>query len=211
MSESAEAVPPGRGAPGRRPGRGRPEATDHASIERAAFRLFADRGFEGTTLDDIADAVGVSRRTLFRYYSSKNDIPWGRFDGTLAEFRRLLEATPEEVPLWAAVHRGVRGFNDFPAAADPPHETRMRLILHTPALQAHSVLRYAQWREVIAGYVGSRRGLPADALLPQAVAHVALAVSVSAYERWLRDTAQDLLALVDDAAGVLQDVLADNG
>src|SRR6478752_5661725 len=72
------------------PGPGRPEATSHAEIEQAAFRLFAERGFDGTTLGDIAAAVGVSRRTLFRYYPSKNDIPWGQFDRTLESFRRIL-------------------------------------------------------------------------------------------------------------------------
>src|SRR4051812_46013561 len=64
----------------RRPLAGRPEATSHAEIEQAAFRLFGVRGFDGTTLNDIAAAVGVSRRTLFRYFRSKNDIPWGQFD-----------------------------------------------------------------------------------------------------------------------------------
>lgn len=59
----------------RRSSVGRPEATSHAAIEEAAFALFAERGFEATTIDDIARAVGVSRRTLFRYYPSKNDIP----------------------------------------------------------------------------------------------------------------------------------------
>jgi len=54
---------------------GRPEATSHAAIEQAAFRLFGDSGFDATTLDAIAAEVGVGRRTLFRYYASKNDIP----------------------------------------------------------------------------------------------------------------------------------------
>src|SRR4051812_7526351 len=86
----------------RRRGAGRPEATSHAEIEQAAFRLFAERGFDQTTLDAIAEAVGVSRRTLFRYYASKNDIPWGQFDRTLGDFRRLLDEQPPELPLWEA-------------------------------------------------------------------------------------------------------------
>jgi AcrR family transcriptional regulator len=43
-----------------------PEGT-HAKIERAAFRLFSERDFAGTTLDDIAAEVGVGRRTVTRY------------------------------------------------------------------------------------------------------------------------------------------------
>ena len=67
--------------------RGRPVATTHGEIEQAAFRLFAERGFERTTLDAIATETGIGRRTLFRYFESKNDIPWGRFDRTLDGFR----------------------------------------------------------------------------------------------------------------------------
>src|SRR5215213_2120704 len=74
--------------PGGRPGSalGRPPATTHAAIERTAFALFERQGFEATTLDDIAAALGVGRRTLFRYYPSKNDILWGRFDASLRHF-----------------------------------------------------------------------------------------------------------------------------
>src|SRR6201991_1943642 len=117
--------------------RGRPVATSHAEIERAAFGLFAERGFDAVTMADIAAEVGVGRRTLFRYFESKNDIPWGQFDRTLDGFRAILAEMPEGMPLHEAVQRGVRRFNEFPADAQPDHRDRMRLILQTPALQAH--------------------------------------------------------------------------
>lgn len=186
------------------PLRGRPVATTHAEIEQVAFQLFADRGFEATTLDDIAEAVGVSRRTLFRYFDSKNDIPWGQFDRTLVDFRALLDAMPEDLPLHEAVFRGVVAFNEFPKDAEPPHRDRMRLILETPALQAHSVLRYRQWREVISDYVARRRGLAAADLLPQMVGQLSLALALTAYERWLADpdsTVPELLRAALDCLG----------
>ena len=111
--------------------RGRPEATSHAHIEQVAFTLFAERGFARTTLDAIAEGVGVGRRTLFRYYRSKNDIPWGQFDRTLDHFRALLAAQPAELSTHEAVHRAVVEFNRFPEDAHPPHRERMRLILTT--------------------------------------------------------------------------------
>lgn len=194
-------------APKRAP-RGRPVATTHGEIEQAAFRMFAQRGFEATTLDDIAAAVGVSRRTLFRYFGSKNDIPWGQFDRTLADFREILEAMPEDVPLHEAVFRGVVTFNEFPEDAEPPHRDRMRLILETPALQAHSVLRYREWRQVICDYVARRRGLDPGDLLPQTVGHVSLALALTAYERWLERpdrTVPELLREARDALGGLFD------
>lgn len=59
---------------------GRPPTTTHAEIERVALGLFAERGFETTTVDEIAAVSGVGGRTLFRYFKSKNDIAWGDFD-----------------------------------------------------------------------------------------------------------------------------------
>jgi TetR/AcrR family transcriptional regulator, regulator of mycofactocin system len=180
------------------PRQGRPPATDHASIERAAFALFAERGFEATTLDDIAAAAGVGRRTLFRYYASKNDIPWGQFDQSLVGLRAHLEATPLSVPVYQAVHDAVLAFNRFEPEAIAQHRQRMRLLLTTPALQAHSVLRYAQWRETITGFVAARLGLAETDLLPRTIGQVTLAISLSAYEFWLeRD--EPLERLLDSA------------
>jgi len=188
---------------------GRPEATTHAAIEQAAFKLFAERGFDATTLDAIAEAVGVGRRTLFRYFASKNDIPWGQFDRTLDGFRELLAGMPTDLPLHVAVHRGVLGFNEFPDDAEPPHRERMRLILKTPALQAHSVLRYAQWRAVIAEYVADRLDLRPDDLLPRTVGQVSLALALSAYETWLEQPDASLPDLLESAMAALEDYLRD--
>jgi len=186
---------------------GRPGVTTHAAIEQAAFRLFARSGFEGTTLDAIAREVGIGRRTLFRYYQSKNDIPWGQFDRTLAEFRRILAQMPERLPIHEAVHEGVLAFNRFGDDARPPHRDRMRLILHTPALQAHSVLRYANWRAVIAEYVARRSGLEARDLLPQTVGQVSLALALTAYDAWLVDPGASLERLLDESMASLRSYL----
>ena len=182
-------------------------ATTHGEIEQAAFRLFADRGFEATTLDDIAREVGVSRRTLFRYFDSKNDIPWGQFDRTLERFRALLDATPAELPLSEAVFRGVVAFNEFPDDAQPPHRDRMRLILETPTLQAHSVLRYGQWRAVISEYVARRTGTAENALLPQMVGQVSLALALTAYERWLAEPATTVPDMLRESLADLRSFL----
>lgn len=186
---------------------GRPEVTTHAEIEQVAFRLFRRHGFDGTTLDAIAVKVGVSRRTLFRYFSSKNDIPWGQFDRTLEGFRAILDSMPADLPLHEAVHRGVVAFNEFPANARPTHRERMQLLLETPALRAHSMLRYGEWRAVIAEFVALRRGLAASDLLPQVVSQVSLALALAAYDEWLRDPAASLPTLLDAAMESLQGYL----
>ena len=186
---------------------GRPPATSHAEIERAAFRLFALRGFDGTTLDAIAGEVGISRRTLLRYFDSKNDIPWGRFAETLDGLRTTLAAMPADLPLYEAVHAAVLAFNRFDLDAHPSHRERMQLILRTPTLQAHSVLRYGEWRRVIAEYVALRLELRADDLLPRTVGQVSLALTLSAYTHWLDHPDLALHDLLDMTMAGLRDYL----
>lgn len=196
--------------PVRAAARGRPEATSHAEIEQVAFRLFAQHGFARTTLEAIASEVGVGRRTLFRYYQSKNDIPWGQFERTLDHFRDLLAEQPATAPVHEGVHRAVVEFNRFSNDAHPPHHERMRLILTTAELQAHSVLRYSEWRRVIAEHVAARTSTDADALLPQVAGHVSLALSLSAYEQWLKQpkpNAASLLETIDQAMSALRSYL----
>ena len=172
--------------------------TSRAELEQTAFVLFAERGFEQTTVDEIAAAAGIGRRTFFRYFPSKNDVPWGAFEAELDRMRVRLKACPPEVPLMDAIRLALIDFNRVAPAQVPLHRRRMELILRVPALQAHSTLRYAAWRQVIAGFVAERTGLAADALLPQAIAHAMLGVAVAAYEHWLDDVSADLGALLDD-------------
>lgn len=190
-----------------RPAVGRPPVTSHAAIEAAAFELFATQGFDETTLDDIASRLGVGRRTLFRYFSSKNDIPWGQFDSSLQRLNRTLNASPDEVPLFEAINRAVVDFNRLDDIEIPQHRQRMRLILHTPTLQAHSALRYEQWRAVIAEYVAARRGVAANSLIPRLAGHVALASALTAYEQWLESDVQTLEQLLVESASALRSIL----
>lgn len=194
-------------APARPSARGRPEATTHSAIEQAAFTLFAEHGFAGTTMEAIASEVGIGKRTIFRYYPSKNDIPWGQFGRTLEDFRDVLDSFPDDMPVHEAVHRGVVEFNRFPADARPSHRDRMRLILTTPELRAHSVHQYARWREVIADYVARRTSAePAD-FAPRMAGQVSLALALTAYEVWLDDESADLLAILTEAMTELRSYL----
>ncbi|MEQ6900418.1 mycofactocin system transcriptional regulator [Nocardioides sp. YIM 152588] len=189
--------------------RGRPEATSHTAIEQAAFRLFARRGFSATTLEEIAAEVGVGKRTLFRYYPSKNDIPWGQFQRTLDDLRATLAAMPADLPVHEAVHRAVLEFNRFPPDAEPGHRDRMRLILTTPELQAHSVHQYAAWRGVIAEFVARRRGCAPTDVAARLAGHVSLALAITAYEVWLDDEAADLAEVLGRTLGELERYLAE--
>jgi TetR/AcrR family transcriptional regulator, regulator of mycofactocin system len=178
---------------------GRRRITSRAELEQVAFDLFDRQGFERTTIDDIASAARIGRRTFFRYFPSKNDVAWGDFDAELARMRRRLSAAPEGAPLMEAIRHAVVDFNRVAPEQIPAHRRRMELILRVPALQAHSTLRYAAWRRVIADFVAERTGLQPDALLPRTVAYAMLGVAVAAYEQWLDSGDGDLCDLLDTA------------
>jgi mycofactocin system transcriptional regulator len=182
---------------------GRPAVTSKGELELVALELFAERGFERTTVDDLADAAGIARRTFFRYFPSKNDVVYGDFDAALEELRARLAATPEDVPLVDGIRDAVLAFNALPPEAESQHRVRMALVLHTPALQAHSTLRYAGWRAVIAEHTAARLGLDSSDFLPQLLAHQSLACAVAAYEQWLARPGSDLARLIDEAFGSL--------
>ena len=178
---------------------GRKRVTSRAELENAAFGLFQARGFEHVTVDEIAAAAGIGRRTFFRYFPSKNDIPWGAFEAELDRMRARLKACPPEVPLMDAIRLALVDFNRVAPAQVPMHRRRMELILRVPTLLAHSTLRFTAWREVIAEFVAERTGLHPGDLAPQAIAHAVLGVAVAAYEHWLDDRSADLGPLLDDA------------
>jgi TetR/AcrR family transcriptional regulator, regulator of mycofactocin system len=179
-------------------GRGRPRSATRDQVSAVALDLFARRGFDATTLDDVAEAVGVSRRTLLRYYPSKNDLVWGAFSEHLVRFREMLASAPADEPLMDVVRRGVIAFNDYGPEELPRLRIRMELITGVPALQAHSALRYAEWRAVVAEFVAQRAGSSVDDLIPQTVAHVALGASMATYGRWIAHGGE-LLSLLDAA------------
>lgn len=178
---------------------GRPAVTSREELELVALELFAERGFDSTTVDEVAEAAGIGRRTFFRYFASKNDVVWGDFEAALEHFRAELATIPADVPLMDGLREAVIAFNALPEGAEAQHRVRMAMVLHTPALQAHSTLRYAGWRAVVAEHVAQRRGQdPAD-FGPQLLAHQCLASCVAAYEEWLSSPEASLPRLLDEA------------
>lgn len=198
------------GAPTSSAGRrtGRQPVSSRADIEHAAFRLFDERGFENTTIDDIAQEAGIARRTFFSYFSTKNDVPWGSFLVELSHMREFLTRIDAATPVMEAIRVAVLDFNTVPPAEQPWHRKRLELILSTPALQAHSTLRYAEWRHVVNEFVARRLDLPEYSLTVQTIGYTCLGAAVAAYEAWLREEGSDLLRLLDSAYRQLADGFA---
>ena len=172
--------------------RGRPPRTTASEVARIALQLFLRDGFAETTLDDIARAAGIGRRTLFRYFDSKNDMVWGDFDSVLDRLRRALSEPVRGETVMDTLARAVIESNHYEAADLEELRLRMTLITTVPALQAHSMVMYAAWRSVIAEFVAERIGQTSDDLLPLTIGHMALASSISAFVRWVEHPDEDL-------------------
>jgi TetR/AcrR family transcriptional regulator, regulator of mycofactocin system len=182
---------------------GRRRSTTPHQITDVAIELFTARGFAEVSVDDVAQAAGISRRTLFRYYASKNAIPWGEFDAHLAHLRDLLDNVDPGVPLGEALRTALLAFNTFDESETVRHRQRMRVILQTAELQAYSMTMYAGWREVIAAFVARRSGAKTTDLLPQTVAWTMLGVALSAYDHWLSDESVPLPVALGNAFDVV--------
>ena len=154
-------------------------------LEQAALDLFLRAGFEQVTIDQIADAAGIGRRTFFRYFATKADAVWGDFDGHVRRLADLLAMAGADRPVLAAICAAYVAVNDYADDELPVLRERMRLILAEPALLAHSQLRYAAIDDVVARYVAGRTGSPPGELVPRLAATGARAAATTAFEVWL--------------------------
>lgn len=178
---------------------GRRRSTTWAHLSNVAIDLFAARGFDAVSVDDVAHAAGIARRTLFRYYPSKNALPWGDFDAHLEHMRDHLAALDPGVPIGDALRAALLAFNTFDDTETARHRQRMRVILQTAELQAYSMTMYAGWRAVVAAFVARRLGVQAGDLVPKTVAWTMLGVALSAYEQWLADESVSLAQALNGA------------
>jgi TetR/AcrR family transcriptional regulator, regulator of mycofactocin system len=186
---------------------GRRRSTSWAHISNVAIDLFAARGFDDVSVDDVAEAAGIARRTLFRYYPSKNALPWGDFEAHLTLMRDLLADLDPDVGIDTALRTALLAFNTFDDAETARHRQRMRVILQTEALQAYSMTMYAGWRAVVVAFVARRLGMKEADVVPQTVAWTMLGAALSAYQHWLDDESVSLQQALDDAFDTVNDGL----
>jgi mycofactocin system transcriptional regulator len=183
--------------------RGRRPSTSRVDVARAALELFRRQGYDQTTVDEIAAAVGVSRRTFFRYYESKRDTVWGEFDAELIRLADQLSAAPADEPMMDVLRRAVMATNRFGASELDDLRIRMGLISSVPTLVADSALRYTEWCQVVAAFAARRLGGSPQDLGPQTVARAALGAAMAAFTCWARYDTDDLTGAVDQAFRLL--------
>ncbi|MGG2463241.1 TetR family transcriptional regulator [Streptomyces sp. RGM 3693] len=139
------------------------------ALIRAALELFTEQGYEATTIDEIAEAVDVSQRTFFRYFSNKQEVTFAVQDMVEARFLQKLAARPaDEPPLLALRSAVLTAWDEIGnvIASVIPVDLYMRtfqMIESTPALVAAHLRRYTELEEQIAQLIARREGLDVDA------------------------------------------------
>lgn len=178
-------------------------------LSEAALKLLAWQGFEATTIDQITAAAGVSRRTFFRYFRSKEDVIIEFLASLGTQLCGELAARPPQEPPAVALRHAVAVFVDVYAEHEEKSLRLAKLTLTTPALLARYLERQARWRADLASELARRAGHdPASDLRPALTAAVALAAFDTALARWVdTDGADDLNALTDQTFALVADTL----
>ncbi|MEV4744348.1 TetR family transcriptional regulator [Streptomyces sp. NPDC049555] len=158
-------------------------------LTSAALQLLASKGYDAVTTDEIAAAAGVSRRTFFRYFASKEDVVVRFLADMGTGMRAALADRPADEPVSVALRHAVSG--PLSACGDHADSARgvVRLILGTPALHARFLERQAQWRDDLTAELAARTGVDPGAgsdadLYPQMAAGMALTAFNTVLQRW---------------------------
>lgn len=155
----------------------------HTRVHTAAMDLFVRNGFEATTLDDIANAAGVSRRSLFHYFASKEDIVLSTKAGLADLIDAAVAERPSDEPLLSMAENALTTM-----AANfqgPGPRALARLIHNTPALRLGDQAKYEALEHRLSEAMISRKGLPPNDLQARVVATTAIGVLRMATETWL--------------------------
>jgi AcrR family transcriptional regulator len=176
------------------------------AIQALALRLFATKGFQATTIEEIAAAAEMAPRTFFRYFPTKEEVVfWSEYPPMLAGF---VAARPDDEPALEALHHGI--VEGLAAIWDKDGERehmldRLRLAFRTPALHPRMRQQQAHWAAELAEILADRLGERPDALEVRAVAAAAAAAVWVAAEEWQAqdDGDEELGALIDQALGTV--------
>ena len=176
-----------------------------ADLEEAALRLFCEKGFDAVTIDDIAVAADVSRRTFFRYFASKEDVILSDHPKRLDELQAALDRRPADEPALTALRNAVLSLAGSFGEQRDHMLRRFRLVTTTPALEARSLCLQRNWETAVTGMLAQRMDVdPAKDLRPGVVAATTMAAMRMATTNWLSGGGEsDLPAIVGNALDLL--------
>lgn len=179
------------------------KARTRAAIQREALRLFRERGYEATTVEQVAQAAEVAHTTVFRYFPTKEDLVIS--DEADPVFYDSLRAQPPELTpiqaLRAAMRDVLGGFSPEDLAAG--HD-RTVLILSVPALRGVAFGNFVDTMRTVTAIIAERTGRPVDDV--RTLTGAAFGIMLDLMLRWSDDPSLDLRQALDDALSTLDPV-----
>jgi AcrR family transcriptional regulator len=174
------------------------------ALREAALRLFAERGFEKTTIEDITDAADVSPRTFFLHFSSKEDVLLSDTTSALERISDTLAGQADDVPPVSVIRAVMLDLIDSDLVERKDLMLRVRVMQETPALRARNLEQFVAMERLLREDVARRTGRDAETDLGPAILAAAAMTSFRvAMTTWFRrggtDSLADLLAETYDA------------
>jgi AcrR family transcriptional regulator len=183
--------------------RERKRTRTRSMIQTEALRLFTEKGYAQTTVEEIADAAAISPRTFFRYFPTKEDVVmWDEYDPLALD---LLESRPNDEPLAESFRMVVRETLGGLYRRDPERLLqRVQLSMSVPEVRARFLEEQTTGVAAMASLFVRKRGTEADELRLRVVGSSLLAAVIVAIDVWQQDGGKDdLLALLDQATDAL--------
>jgi AcrR family transcriptional regulator len=178
------------------------------ALSAAAEELFLSHGFEKTTVEQIARAAGVSRRTFFRYYESKEDVMVERTDRLGELLLAELAARPRSEPPLVAIRNALVAAAQAGLAERDLTRYVILLLRETRALRRAVMERRNRLEERIAALMARRLGAAGDDDTPMLLAFVTRALYDTAFNAWYDHETDDVAGLVDGLIGRLRAIVA---
>jgi AcrR family transcriptional regulator len=183
--------------------RERKKAKTRAAIQDHALRLFRERGYAATTVEQIAEAAEISPSTFFRYFPCKENVVFkDEFDPMIIE---SFLAQPPELTAIQAFRSAVRAVV-APLSADELNAARERhtLVWETPELRAAALARVGVSMRMIAGLAARRAGRAPDDFAVRTFAGAVFGILMAASDKWASTPQSDMFADIDEALGLLE-------
>ena len=184
--------------------RARKKRQTREAIADAAAELFARRGFEAVTVDEVASLADVSRQTVFNYFRSKEEMLFDRDAEVEAALIGALVDRPPGTTVVDVFRAHTREFWDRQRAIGMPPHGFWAIVESSPALRDYSEATFARHGRSVARVLAAERGAPTDDAGCHALARMLCGVNVAALTCGLH-----LLARGDDAAAVAREMVAE--
>lgn len=174
-----------------------------AAIQREAMRLFLERGFDETTIEDIAEAVEISPSTFFNYFPSKEHVVFeDEFDPLIIT---AFDALPADMhPIRKLRMAMLQVFSQLPPDQDKMMRDRMQLLATKPELRGAMMSQFASLVDQIAHLLGPRVGRKRDDFAVHNIAGAVLGVLMSAMLEIMDNPKADMLKVVDASLAHLE-------